>query len=186
MSSELAWNESAFQRLTAVRANHIAVAVITLFFLLQLIYINTPPLDLADWREADTTSVARNFDEESLNIFKPRIDIRRQYSGITGMEFPLYNFAIFSVNKATGFEHWHGRLVSAIASTAGLCFLYLLVRGRYQDWTAVLAVFFMASSTIFFYYSRTAQPDATMLLSRSPRSTSPNATARVDSLETFS
>lgn len=69
------------------------------------------------WRQADTAAVARNFHQESWNIFLPRIDTRGDKTGITGMEFPLYSFtvALLSVLFQTD-NDFVGLMVSLISS----------------------------------------------------------------------
>lgn len=146
-----------------LKDNKWALIGIAVFFWLHLFKLTAPPLDTHSWRQVDTVAVVRNFGGESPNILFPRVDIRREFSGITGMEFPLYNYAIFMWNKAFGFHHWIGRLVSLESAVAGLFFFYLLIKDRYTKRLALFALFAMITSTLWFYFSRNIQPDVMMV-----------------------
>lgn len=146
-----------------VRANRVFCVLLLIFFLAHLPGITNPPLDLHSWRQTDTAAVARNFSEESANIFMPRIDMRAQYSGVTGMEFPLYNALIYISNTVFGFAHWHGRLISLLASCMGLSFFYLFVKRRYNQATALVGVAALGLLPLWFYFSRNIQPDVLMV-----------------------
>jgi len=80
------------------------------------------------WRQADTAAVARNFAVESMNIFYPRIDLRGNLSGITGMEFPLFNYLVAIVYKITG-TTWvnFGKILSYICAVFSVILLAKLV-----------------------------------------------------------
>lgn len=152
------------QKIISFLSEHkIVLAIMGLFFLFHFISITAPPLDTHAWRQADTAAVARNFAEESANIFYPRVDIRQEFSGITGMEFPLYNYTIFIVNKIFGYSHWIGRLISTIMGTIGIWFFYLLTKKVYNKTIAYYSSFVLAASPLFFYFSRNIQPDVTMV-----------------------
>lgn len=144
-------------------ANPLFCILLGIYFLVHLHGITNPPLDLHSWRQADTAAVARNFQEESPNLLMPRIDMRGQNSGITGMEFPLYNTLIYGSNEVFGFAHWHGRLISLLASCMGLVFLYLFIKRRYDTSTALMASVFLAVLPLWFYFSRNIQPDVLMI-----------------------
>ena len=73
---------------------------LSLGFILFILFVPHIPFFLKgidsfhSWRQSDTASTARNFYKESGNIFYPRIDMREDKMGITGMEFPLYQYVI--------------------------------------------------------------------------------------------
>lgn len=137
--------------------------ILSVFLILHLPGITNPPLDQHAWRQADTSAVARNFSTESSNILYPRIDIRSSFSGVTGMEFPLYNFSLFIFNIIFGFEYWHGRIITLLASLVGLFFFYKLMLARYNLKRAVIASSFLAITPLWFYFSRNIQPDIAMV-----------------------
>ena len=154
----------AWQRVGSFIQNNIAFCVLlAVFFMAHLPGLTNPPLDLHSWRQTDTAAVARNLREESVNIFMPRIDMRAQHSGVTGMEFPLYNGLLYLTNTVFGFAHWHGRLISLLASCMGMGFFYAFVKRRYDQQTAIVAAGGLALLPLWFYFSRNIQPDVLMV-----------------------
>lgn len=109
--------------------------------------------------------VARNFLETDNNIFYPRIDNAGEKTGITGMEFPLFNYLIYLISVVFGYEHWYGRLINLIVSSLGLLFFSKLVTKYFNRQVAFNATIILAVS-IWFQYSRKVMPDtfATSLL----------------------
>lgn len=68
---------------------------ILLFFLIRLIGITNPPLEIGhNWRQSLTNMIARNFLEVDANILYPRIDMAGENTGIIGSEFPFFNYLI--------------------------------------------------------------------------------------------
>ena len=94
---------------------------ILLFFLLRLIGITQPPLEVAhNWRQTTVTMVSRNFYETDARIWLPKVDMAGEKSGITGMEFPLFNYLIYLMSLLFGYTHWYGRLINLVISSAGI------------------------------------------------------------------
>jgi 4-amino-4-deoxy-L-arabinose transferase-like glycosyltransferase len=137
--------------------------ILVLYLALHIPHLTAPPLDEHAWRQSDTAAVARNFAEESANIFYPRIDMRNQFSGITGMEFPIYNYSIFLFNAAFGFAHWHGRLLSLLFSAVGIIYFYRLLELRYSRLIAAVGTVTLGFFPLWFYFVRNIQPDAAMV-----------------------
>jgi len=140
-------------------------ALLGVWLLAHLPALTQPPLDEHCWRQTDTAGVARNFAEESADIRYPRIDMRMQHTGVTGMEFPAFNYLLFLLNLLLGFAHWHGRLLSLVLGTVGLLFLFGLTRREFGFKAALFSVATLATSRLFFYYARNIQPDVTMVSS---------------------
>lgn len=153
----LAWAQSVISQ------HWVLLLIVIGFGLLHIYKLNAPILDTHAWRQADTLAVARNFLEESANIFYPRIDIRQTYSGITGMEFPLYNYLVFLSAKVVGLHFWLARAWSVLFGLLGIGFLYGLLRRRYSQAAANWGAFFMAASPLWFYFARNVQPDTMMV-----------------------
>jgi 4-amino-4-deoxy-L-arabinose transferase-like glycosyltransferase len=132
---------------------------IVLFFLLRLVAITQPPLEVAhNWRQTTVTMVARNFVEVDNNIFYPRIDIAGEKTGITGMEFPLLNYLIYLLSLVFGYTHWYGRLINLVFSSFGLWFFYQLIR-KYFDVKIAFNATLILLFSIWFIYSRKIMPD---------------------------
>ncbi len=132
---------------------------ILLFFAVRLYGITFPPLDLShNWRQTTVTMVARNFLETDANPLYPRVDIAGELSGITGMEFPLLNYLIYLVSLVFGYQHWYGRLIVLLFSSAGLWVFHKLCLkyfGKDIAFNAGIVLLF----SIWFTYSRKIMPD---------------------------
>lgn len=129
------------------------------FALLRLYGITYPPLEVAhNWRQTTVTMVARNFYEISPDILHPRIDIAGDKTGITGMEFPLFNYLIYLVSLFFGYEHWYGRLINLAVSSLGIFFFFKLAKKYFRPDIAFYAAFILLVS-FWFSYSRKIMPD---------------------------
>ena len=101
--------------------------LIGFFILVQLPLLIQPIGGGHIWRQAATASVARNLAVESFDPFHPRIDLREQHTGITGMEFPVYQSLVgllYLVTPTT--EDWQGRLVSLLMALGCIVYTILL------------------------------------------------------------
>lgn len=146
-----------------IKENWVAILIVMLFVALHAPRITMPPLDEHSWRQVDTAAVARNFQYESPNILLPRVDIRGQLSGITGMEFPLYNYLLFIFNSIFKYQHWHGRLITLAFSCLGLAYFYALIKRRYSKSLANFSLGVLALIPLYFIFSKNIQPDIMML-----------------------
>lgn len=132
---------------------------IILFFIIRLHGITRPPLEFAhNWRQTTVCMVSRNFLEIDANIFYPRLDIAGEKTGITGMEFPIFNYLIYVFSKIFGYEHWYGRLINLFISSFGIWYFYKLLQKYFSLEIAKYAAFILLFS-IWFSYSRKIMPD---------------------------
>lgn len=132
---------------------------IVIAFLIRLVGITNPPLEAGhNWRQTTVTMVARNFSEIDANIFYPRIDFAGEKTGITGMEFPIFNYLIFGANELFGYQHWYGRLINLVFSSFGIYFFFLLVRRYWNHETAFWSALILTFS-VWFVFSRKIMPD---------------------------
>jgi len=132
---------------------------IILFFVVRLIGITNPPLEVAhNWRQTTVTMVARNFMEVDNNIFYPRIDIAGEKTGITGMEFPVFNYLIYLVSNLFGYQHWYGRLINLLFSSFGLIYFFRIIN-KYFDAKVAFNSTIVLLFSIWFAYSRKIMPD---------------------------
>ncbi len=141
-------------------SNHrIILIFLAFFFLIRLIGITNPPLEIGhNWRQCLTNMVARNFLEIDANIFFPRIDIAGEKTGIMGAEFPLFNYLIYLASLVFGETHWHGRWINLIVSTAGIYYFFLLVKKLFNEKIAAYATIILTVS-VWFDFSRKIMPD---------------------------
>lgn len=132
---------------------------IVMFGLLRLYGIAQPPLEVAhNWRQTNVAMVARNFLEVDNNILFPRIDIAGQKSGITGMEFPLFNYLIYLLSLIFGYQHWYGRLINLVVTSIGTFYFYKIIRQSFSEKLAFNATFILLVS-LWFAYGRKIMPD---------------------------
>ena len=130
-----------------------------MFAVARLYGITNPPLEVAhNWRQTTVSMVARNFIETDANIFYPRIDIAGDKTGITGMEFPVFNYLIYLLSLIFGFEAWYGRLINLVISSTGIYFFYKLILKYFKPAIAFNAAFILLVS-FWLTYSRKIMPD---------------------------
>jgi len=147
-----------FRKRIKILANDIRFWIL-LFFLLRLIGIINPPLEIShNWRQSLTNMIARNFFEIDSNILYPRIDMAGNATGIIGSEFPFFNYLIYLVSMVFGFEHWYGRLINLIVSSFGIYFFYRLIARICNSRIAFNSALVLLSS-IWFAFSRKIMPD---------------------------
>lgn len=123
-----------------------------------------PPNGNHLWRQCNTLSVARNFYEEDINILRPRIDRREDTDGVTGMQFPSYEFLVACGYQAFGQQDWVHRTIQFVLFGFGLIGFYLLVWSLSENrLVAAIAAWLFCWSPELIYYGITALPDVLAL-----------------------
>ena len=122
------------------------------------------PLNHASWREADEGSIARNYAEESMNLFYPRIDWRGNTEGFAEMEFPLYPYLTALTYKIFGVHDYFGRVWAFVFSMLTLLFFYLLARDFLSGSSLVFAFAFFTFNPLIVEFSTSVQPEGLMIL----------------------
>ncbi len=159
--------------------NKIIQSKILLFFILlgafsvRLYHFNSSVLDWHSWRQADTSSVSRNFIKDGFDILHPRFDdlsngvsLLDNPHGYRFVEFPIYNVlqaGFFRLFDFFTIEEW-GRLVTIASSLGAITFLYLLARRYISARASFFAAFFYAFVPYSIYYGRTILPDQLMMM----------------------
>lgn len=132
--------------------------------LAHLPFMDMPPRGTHTWRQCNTLSVARNFYEEDMNVLRPRIDRRQDTDGVTGMQFPSYEFAVASVYQLVGDEDWVARVVQFIFFSFGIWGMYRLVLVISDNrLLAGVAAWLFTWSPEMFYHGINALPDVLAL-----------------------
>jgi len=109
-------------------------------------------------------AVARNFYEEDMNILRPRVDHRNDLDGVTGMQFPSYEWIVALAYKGLGFHEAIPRVINWLIFLTGvLAFhrLVLLLTG--SAWLAAVGAWMLSWSPELFYHSINALPDVLAL-----------------------
>lgn len=147
--------------------------VLAIGFILRLYRFDNPIADWHSWRQADTSSVSRNFARDGFDLLHPRMDnVSNVQSGKDNpegyffVEFPLYNAAqagLFTLFGIFTLEQW-GRLVSIFSSTLAAFFLYLLVARHSNKTLGLLSSAFYAFIPYNVYFGRTILADTSMVM----------------------
>ncbi|MFD2785814.1 ArnT family glycosyltransferase [Hymenobacter rubripertinctus] len=131
---------------------------------LHLPFFQQPPNSAHVWRQSNTMAVARNFAEEDMNILRPRVDRRRDTDGVTGMQFPSYEWVVALNYRVFGVHEAIPRVVNWLIFAAGLVGFYGLVRQLSGlRWLAAVGAWGLAWSPELFYHSINALPDVLAL-----------------------
>jgi hypothetical protein len=149
------------------------VLILILGFAVRLYKFNSPIADWHSWRQADTSSVSRNFVSGGFDLLHPRFDDlsnvpSNKYDNPQGyrfVEFPIYNVfqaGLFIMLGHLTIEQW-GRLVTIFCSLFSAVLLYLIVKRREGFLTGLLAAFFFVFLPFNIYYSRVILPDPLMV-----------------------
>jgi len=155
--------------------SHILVLILILFssFIFKFYHFDNPIADWHSWRQADTSSVSRNFAQNGFDLLHPRMDnISNVQSGLDNpegyffVEFPLYNALQAGLYKFISFitlEEW-GRLVSIFSSMFAALFLYLIVSRHSNKTIGLFTAFFYAFLPFNIYFGRTILSDTTAVM----------------------
>ncbi|MFZ4715226.1 MAG: ArnT family glycosyltransferase [Bacteriovoracaceae bacterium] len=131
-------------------------------FLLRLIGITNPPYESGAWRQVITAMVAKNMVFGDFNLLLPKMDYffmsMETTTGISPMEFPLFNAMGAIVSLVFGWHDWHLRLVNLVVSTLGIWYFYLLIKKFFSEGMAFFSAFILLQS-IWWTYSRKIMPD---------------------------
>ncbi len=142
-------------------------------FVVRFYKLSSPIADWHSWRQADTSAVSRNFVLHGIDVLHPTYDDisnvqtgKDNPKGYRFVEFPILN--VFQATLFTSFdkltlEEW-GRIVTIIASTLSILFIFLLGR-KYGNWVVgISAAFFYAFVPYNIYYGRVILPDPSMVM----------------------
>jgi len=133
---------------------------------------SSPIADWHSWRQADTSSVSRNFVKSGFDLLHPRFDDisnvpsgKDNPQGYRFVEFPLYNVlqASTALLVPTLPIEQSGRVVTILMSVLSAVFLFLLTRKYAGPRTALFAAFFYAFLPYSIYYGRVILPDPMMV-----------------------
>ena len=154
------------------RTSLIIFGIIFLFgFIVRLYRFDNPIADWHSWRQADTSSVSRNFVNYGFDLFHPRMNNisnvqsgKENPQGYFYAEFPLYNAAqagLFVLFGGFTIEEW-GRLITICMSLLGSWFLFAIIKKRSKPaaWFALIFSIFLPYNV---YYGRTILPDTSMV-----------------------
>ncbi len=148
------------------------LAILVLGFTLRLYRFNNPIADWHEWRQADTSSVSRNFVLGGFDLLHPRFDDLSNVAsgkdnpqGYRFVEFPVYNLfqaGFFKIFGVLTLEEW-GRLVTIFSSLCSGVFIFFIVRKRAGEVAGAVSLFFFSLLPYSIYYGRVILPDPMMV-----------------------
>jgi len=135
-----------------------AVLVIAVLAALALPTLRNPNVI---WREADGLMVARAFCAERPPLWLPRIGERGDSDGVTGMEFPVLNWAAGKLACAGMDPLVASRGLSFLSALLAVAALARIARRSLPPRPSLVAACVLAFSPTAFFLARSAQPDMT-------------------------
>src|SRR5262249_36980805 len=124
------------------------------------------PLDhriRAPWRQADYTQIARNFAREDPNPLHPRIDWRRDGTGLVEMEAPFLPWTAGMLDRLLGYREEYLRVLACLLEIGSLLLFAGLSRRLLPEEGAAIALGFYAVNPLLVYLATAMQPEPPML-----------------------
>ena len=102
------------QKVFNLPAKKFLPALMLLVVLTHLPFMKLPAVGNHVWRQCNTLAVAKNYADESMNLLEPRVDKRFEKSGITGPQFPAYEYILACMYRSMGFSEYYHRWLSLL------------------------------------------------------------------------
>ena len=109
-------------------------------------------IDTNSWREGDISTIAKNFYQNSTDIFHPQIAWDGSGPGYTESEFQIYSYLVSVSYKIFGFWEPTGRVISFVFSLAAMLVFFRLSRYLLNTKAAIAASFFFFCILIAQHY----------------------------------
>lgn len=122
------------------------------------------PQSVHQWAQCDRASVALNYYQEQMNFFAPRVHNLDNGTGITGLEFPLVNYAVAILYLLFGYHEWLYRLLELLIFSGGL-FCVFLISKHYtgNKWMSMALALIFGSIPLLSFYTANFLPDIVSL-----------------------
>lgn len=153
----------------------ILIGIVFLGCVLRLYRIDNPIADWHSWRQADTSSVTREFVRNGYDLLHPTYhDLSNVPSGMDNpmgyrfVEFPIYNLVSgLTYQMFSGFITLEvaGRIVTIFSSLASILLIFALVKRYASTQAGLFSAFLYAVLPFNIYYGRTILPDPSMTAS---------------------
>jgi Dolichyl-phosphate-mannose-protein mannosyltransferase len=143
-----------------------AVAILAFGFLIRLIGLSASVADDHSWNQVSAATVVRHFVEDGIDFFHPRWDVLERLEPgprIEAEEAPIYHTIVATITSNPDKVPQRARLVTILFGTLAALYLFLLVKRKTDEQTALFALLFyyLAPYPIFFF--RTIMSDPAML-----------------------
>jgi len=131
-------------------------SIVTILFFLNF-YAETlfyRPVSLHQWRQADCLSITKNYFEEGMHFFSPKIHSLRAPGGKAVSEFPLLNYTVAGLWKVFGEHEFIYRILEYVIF---LVSVFVLFNTLLKYFNTKIFIFFAMSalltSPLLVYYS---------------------------------
>lgn len=155
--------ESRRQTWLNVRPDWVLLLILAFGAWFRLHYIEVPMADAHGWRQIFNADVARNFTEQSLNIFYPRVNWGGAGDSVVSMEFPLLQWIAALLFREFGEHDIICRLVAMVFSMATIAGIYGLANTVWDRTVARGAAFLLAVSPSMIFFGRAFISDTPMV-----------------------
>src|SRR3954465_8348709 len=133
----------------------LAFLVLILFFLNR--YPETlfyRPSSIHQWRQTDCLSITKNYYEEGMHFFQPKVHYQGPKDGKAVSEFPILNYSVAFLWKIFGEHEFIYRLLEYLIYLTAIFALFNTIGGLLSSWTiAFFTVLLLLTSPLLTYYS---------------------------------
>ncbi len=137
--------------------------ILVIIILSLIMHFRVFNLDLVGfhvWRQAQTQSTILSFAEEDQNILNPRKNDRGNGDGIFRMEFPLSQWLTSLPVRFVGHDVVLSRIFNFLFGLFSLFGIYFLSKRLFKSPSlALAAVWILAFTPVFYYYTLNPMPD---------------------------
>ena len=139
------------------------ILVLLVGFALRWQYVHLPIAEAHSWRQITNADIARNFTEESGNIFFPQVSWGGPKDAYVSMEFPLLQWLAGMLFHVAGDRDFVCRLLSILFSMGTLVATHGLGRRLFDAPTGRAAAFLLAISPSSVFFGRAFISDTPMV-----------------------
>jgi hypothetical protein len=152
------------QKLAELQGRKSVPLILLLMVVTHLPYMKLPAVGNHVWRQCNTLAVAKNYADESMNLLEPRVDKRFEKSGITGPQFPAYEYILACLYRTVGFSEYYHRWLSLLFFSLAVWAMHNIIL-RYTGRTlyANIGALFMAFVPEMYFHGINAVPDVMAL-----------------------
>ena len=149
-------------RLNIAREYVMLAVIFVLYFVLQFPTLSNPAFELFDdWRQTDTYSIAVNFEQYDMNIFKPQFNYDGTENIYVQLELQIMPYLSALVFKLTGtVTPFVPRLISLIFYLGSAFFIYKILKNFTAVTSSLMGVIIYLALPISMVYSRAIMPEA--------------------------
>lgn len=138
-------------------------AIVLLAIAFRWVYIDLPLAEAHRWRTITNADIARNFYEQSMNIFQPRVSWGGPGPAFVGMEFPLLQWLAALLFHVSSNITLVCRGVTLLFSVGAVWATYGLGARLFGRPAGRAAAFLLAVSPSFVFFGRTFISDVPMV-----------------------